>query len=29
MTQSSYRMQKHKFGVTCPSAFFVEHVPVT
>jgi hypothetical protein len=24
----SHRMQKHKFGVTCPGALFVEYVPV-
>jgi hypothetical protein len=28
MTHKSYRMQKHKFDVTCPGALFVEVVMV-
>jgi hypothetical protein len=28
VTYRSHRMQKHKFGVTCPGALFVESVPV-
>jgi hypothetical protein len=28
MTRRSHRMQKHKFGVMCPNAFFIKSVPV-
>jgi hypothetical protein len=28
MTRRSHRMEKHKFGITCPSTLFVETVPV-
>jgi hypothetical protein len=28
VTYISHRMQKYKFGVTCPSVHFVESVPV-
>jgi uncharacterized membrane protein YsdA (DUF1294 family) len=28
VTDRSHRMQKHRFGVTCPSALFVESVLV-
>jgi hypothetical protein len=28
VTRRSHRMQKHKFGVTCPSVLFVESVLV-
>jgi hypothetical protein len=27
MTRRSYQMQKHKFDIMCPEAFFVESVP--
>jgi hypothetical protein len=27
VTHKSYWMQKHKFGVTCPNALFVETAP--
>jgi hypothetical protein len=29
MTHKSHRMEKHKFGVTCPSALFVKSILVT
>jgi hypothetical protein len=28
MTRRSHQMQKHKFGLTCPAALFVESEPV-
>jgi hypothetical protein len=28
VTHKSHRMQKHKFGVTCPGVLFVESIPV-
>jgi hypothetical protein len=28
VTHGSHRFEKHKFGVTCPDAIFVESVPV-
>jgi hypothetical protein len=28
VTHKCHRMQKHKFGVTCPGAVFIEYVPV-
>jgi hypothetical protein len=28
VTHRSHQMQKHKFGLTCPGAHFVESVPV-
>jgi hypothetical protein len=28
VTRRSHRMQKHKFGITCPNALFVESIPV-
>jgi hypothetical protein len=28
VTRRSHRMQKQKFGVTCPNAIFVDSVPV-
>jgi hypothetical protein len=29
VTRRSNRMQKHKFGVTCPGAIFVESLPIS
>jgi hypothetical protein len=29
VTRICHRMLKHKFGITCPDALFVESVPVT
>jgi hypothetical protein len=28
VTRISHQIQKHKFGITCPSSLFVESVPV-
>jgi hypothetical protein len=28
MARISHQMQKHKFGVMCPDALFVESIPV-
>jgi hypothetical protein len=28
VTRRSSRMQKHKFGITCPGALFVDSIPV-
>jgi hypothetical protein len=28
VTRRSHRMQKHKFGVTCPDVLFIKSIPV-